>query len=128
MPDADNKETLNPIEEIKKEYLEKIDYFGNRVDKYYLYKNAEKKEGISCIVTFGDAFGFKMGTFIYNLKTAMPSIEFKENEITDGSIFFADYLTSGTVLTAELQGVTVMFIFQENELYATAMYKTDSWK
>ncbi len=38
MPDADNKETLNPIEEIKKEYLEKIDYFGNRVDKYYLYK------------------------------------------------------------------------------------------
>ena len=30
MPDADNNEILTPIEEIKKEYLEKIDYFGNR--------------------------------------------------------------------------------------------------
>lgn len=116
-------------EEIYLSINDKGDYvFIDNGSKYYLYKNAEKKEGISCIVTFGDAFGFKMGTFIYNLKTAMPSIEFTENEITDGSIFFADYLTNGTVLTAELQDVTVMFIFQENELYATAMYKTDSWK
>ena len=29
MPDADNNEILTPIEEIKKEYLEKIDYFGS---------------------------------------------------------------------------------------------------
>lgn len=47
MPDADNKETLNPIEEIKKEYLEKIDYFGNRVDKYYLYKKYSKKYNLN---------------------------------------------------------------------------------
>ncbi len=96
--------------------------------KYYFYKKAEEKKGISCIVTFGDAFGFKMGTFIYEVKNAMPSIEFTEAEITDGDVFFADYLTSGTALSTEIGERTVMFIFQEGELYATAMYKTNSWK
>ena len=43
MPDNDNEKTLTPIEEIKKEYLEKIDYFGNRIDTYYLYKKYSKK-------------------------------------------------------------------------------------
>ena len=33
--------------EIKKEYLEKIDYFGNRVDKYYLYKKYSKKYNLN---------------------------------------------------------------------------------
>lgn len=96
--------------------------------KYYLYKKAEEKNGISCIVTFGDAFGFKMGTFIYDVKKALASIEFTESEITEGSIFFADYLFSGTALSTEIGERTVMFIFQEGELYATAMYKTNSWK
>ena len=30
MSSQNNPEDLSPIEEIKKEYLEKIDYFGNR--------------------------------------------------------------------------------------------------
>ena len=41
---SENKqEALSPIEEIKKEYLEKIDYFGNRRTKYQLYKKFSKK-------------------------------------------------------------------------------------
>lgn len=96
--------------------------------KYYLYKKAEEKKGVSCIVTFGDAFGFKMGTFIYEVKNAMASIEFTETDITEGSIFFADYLSSGTALTTEIEEKTVVFVFQEGELYATAMYNTNSWK
>lgn len=43
MAGSDSEETLTPIEEIKKEYLEKIDYFGGRVDTYYLYKKFSKK-------------------------------------------------------------------------------------
>ena len=110
-----------------------IDYEGDYIlldngSKYYLYKKSEEKKGISCIVTFGDAFGFKMGTFIYEVKNAMASIEFTETDITEGSIFFADYLSSGTALTTEIDEKTVVFIFQEGELYATAMYKTNSWK
>ena len=42
-----NQENLSPIEEIKKEYLEKIDYFGNRQSKYYLYKKFSKKYNLN---------------------------------------------------------------------------------
>lgn len=42
----DSKE-FSPIEEIKKEYLEKIDYFGNRRSKYALYKKFSKKYNLN---------------------------------------------------------------------------------
>ena len=42
-----NQEPLSPIEEIKKEYLEKIDYFGNRRSKYALYKKFSKKYNLN---------------------------------------------------------------------------------
>lgn len=45
MPNSD--EALSPIEEIKKEYLEKIDYFGNRRSKYALYKKFSKKYNLN---------------------------------------------------------------------------------
>lgn len=41
------QEALSPIEEIKKEYLEKIDYFGNRRSKYSLYKKFSKKYNLN---------------------------------------------------------------------------------
>jgi len=45
---SENKqEALSPIEEIKKEYLEKIDYFGNRRTKYQLYKKFSKKYNLN---------------------------------------------------------------------------------
>ena len=111
------------------EVVDEGDYiFINGGSRYYFYKKAEKKDGISCIVTFGDAFGFKMGTFIYEIKNAMASVEFKEEEITEGMLFFDEYLSSGTVLSAEFNDVTVMFVFLDGELYATAMYKTASWE
>lgn len=111
------------------EVEDKGDYvFINNGTRYYFYQKSEKKNGISCIVTFGDAFGFKMGSFIYDVKNAMTSVEFKEEAITEGKLFFDEYLSDGTVLSAEFQDVTVMFVFLEGELYATAMYKTNSWK
>lgn len=111
------------------EIVDEGDYiFINGGSRFYFYQKNEKKDGISCIVTFGDAFGFKMGTFIYEIKNAMPSIEFKEETITEGMLFFDEYLSDGTVLSTEFDGVTVMFVFLNGELYATAMYKTDSWK
>lgn len=113
-------------------YFEIVDegdyFFINGGSCYYFYQKNEKNDGISCIVTFGDAFGFKMSTFIYEIKNAMPSVEFKEEDITEGMLFFDENLSDGTVLYTEFNGVTVMFVFLEGELYATAMYKTDSWK
>ena len=47
MSSKNNQEDLSPIEEIKKEYLEKIDYFGNRRSKYALYKKFSKKYNLN---------------------------------------------------------------------------------
>lgn len=47
MTNPDNTKDLSPIEEIKKEYLEKIDYFGNRRSKYALYKKFSKKYNLN---------------------------------------------------------------------------------
>ena len=47
MSSKNNQEKLSPIEEIKKEYLEKIDYFGNRRSKYALYKKFSKKYNLN---------------------------------------------------------------------------------
>lgn len=111
------------------EIIEEDDYFFiNSGSKYYFYKTADKEDGISYIVTFGDAFGFKMGDFIHDVKTSLPNIEFVEEEITAGKLHFDKYIDSGTTLTAEFSGVSIMFVFVDGNLYATAMYKTDSWK
>ena len=47
MNSKNNQEKLSPIEEIKKEYLEKIDYFGNRRSIYTLYKKCYKKYNLN---------------------------------------------------------------------------------
>lgn len=102
--------------------------FINSGNRYYLYKIDEKDEGISYIVTFGDAFGFKMGEFIYDIQSALPNVEFVEKTIAEGELLFDKYISDATTLTADFDGVSIMFVFVEDELYATAMYKTDSWK
>jgi hypothetical protein len=57
----------------------------------------------------------------------MASIQFKETDITEGSLFYADYMTEGTVLTAEFNDVTVQFAFQESGLVCTAIFKTSAF-
>ncbi|AMK15775.1 hypothetical protein [Methanobrevibacter olleyae] len=47
MNSSNKTQNLSPIEEIKKEYLEKIDYLGNRRSKYALYKKFSKKYNIN---------------------------------------------------------------------------------
>ncbi|MCI5737414.1 MAG: hypothetical protein Q4Q24_08645 [Methanobrevibacter ruminantium] len=47
MNSKNNQEDPSPIDEIKKEYLEKIDYFGNRRSKYALYKKFSKKYNLN---------------------------------------------------------------------------------
>ena len=92
----------------------------------YYYTKANKDKGISCIVSYGDAFGFSLGTVILELKNSLPSVEFSEEELTDENAFFASYVLDGTVLKAEFQNSTILFAFQENELFATAIYN-ENW-
>ncbi len=88
----------------------------------YYYNKTNKDKGISYIVNYDTAFGFPIGTIVLELKKALPDIEFTEEELTEENAFFASYVLNGTVLKAELEGSTIIFVFQENELFATAIY------
>jgi hypothetical protein len=92
----------------------------------YYYTKANKDKGVSLIVSYGDAFGFSLGTVILELKNSLPSVEFTEEELSDENAFFASYVLDGTVLKAEFENSTILFVFQENELFATAIYN-ENW-
>ncbi len=106
---------------------EKNVLIDNGVVNYYYNKN-NKKEGISYIVNYDTAFGLELGTLISEVKGYLSEYKLKEVSITDEDIFFASYLSDGTVLKTEINDVVIMFVFQENQLFATAMYDNNNWK
>ncbi len=91
---------------------------------YYYNKSGEDK-GISYIVNYDTAFDFPLGTVILEVKEALADIEFTEEPLTEENAFFASYVLDGTVLKAEFENATVVFVFQENELFATAIYNSN---
>lgn len=97
----------------------------NGIVNYYYHK-ADKSAGISCIVVYDTAFGFSLGTLISDIKRAASDIEFKEEIWTEESNVPVTNVTDGTILTAKFDESTIVFLFQENELYATVMYN-DNW-
>ncbi len=108
---------------------EKDDYtIIDQGNKAYYYKTGNENDGVSAIMTYGNAFGIEMGTFIYDLKNKMPSIDFSETQVNENDLFYADYIMDGTALTAEFDDVTVQFVFEDGSLYCTAIYRTAIWK
>ena len=87
----------------------------------YYYTKANKDKGISYIVNYDTAFGFPLGTVISEIKAAYPEFEFIEIPLNSDSAFFADYVMNGTVLATPFDGNTITFVFQNNELFATAI-------
>lgn len=92
----------------------------------YYYNKANKDKGISYIVSYDSAYGFELGTVILEVKEALEGYELTEEPLTEENAFFASYAFDGTVLKAELESATVIFVFQENELFATAIYN-ENW-
>ncbi len=93
----------------------------------YYYNKDNKEKGISYIVCYDKAFGFELGTVSVEIKEQLPEYKFKEEEVSDENAFFATYISNGTVLKTEIKNVVIMFVFQENELFATAIYDKDNW-
>lgn len=91
----------------------------------YYYNKANKANGISYIVNYDTAYGLKLGTVISEVKASFPDIEFTEEPIGEANAFFADYVLDGTVLTASFNETTVSFVFQENGLFATAIFNSN---
>ncbi len=96
-------------------------------NKGFYCKASDGDNKIDALYTFDNAFGIETGSLAYDVKNKMASIEFVESEITDGSLFYADYLTEGTVLSAEFDDVTVQFAFQDSGLVCTAVFKTSAF-
>ncbi len=92
---------------------------------YYNKENADK--GVSYIVNYDTAFEFPIGTVILEVKNALSDVDFIEEEVSEENAFFASYVLNGTVLKAQFENSTVLFVFQENELFATAIYNSN-WK
>lgn len=92
----------------------------------YYYNKANENKGISYIVNYDTAFGFPIGTVILEVKEALSHLSLTEEPLSEENAFFASYVMDGTVLKAELEGATVVFVFQANELFATAIYN-DNW-
>ncbi len=91
----------------------------------YYYNKANKDSGISYIVVYDTAYEFSLGTVISEIKKAVPNVKFTEEDWTEENAFFVSYIIDGTVLKAEFDDATIMFVFQENELYATAIYNNN---
>ncbi len=91
----------------------------------YYFNKANKAKGISYIVNYDTAYGFPIGTVILEVKEALSDIKFTEEAISEENAFFASYVIDGTVLKAEFENSTVIFVFQENELFATAIFNSN---
>ena len=93
----------------------------------YYYNKANKNKGVSYIVNYDTSFGFEKGTVSVEIKDALKDYEFEEADVSEDNAFFATYISNGTVLETKIDDVVIMFVFQENELYATVMYDANNW-
>lgn len=89
------------------------------------YKTDDMSDGLSHIVKYGDAYGFAVGTVSTQLRDTMSKMGFdaKERDAKQGELFFVPSSNNMTVLEYKIEGVTVLFAFQESALSATVIYK-----
>lgn len=93
----------------------------------YYYKKADPEKGIGYIVNYGTAYGFEIGTVTVEIKEALADYSFKEEALTDENAFFMFGTESGSVIECEFKGNTVLFVFEDSSLCATALYVTEDW-
>lgn len=92
--------------------------------KYY-YLNGE--DSLSYMVNFDTAFGYEIGTLIVEVENALSDFEYKTEEISKDNAFFLFGSPEGSVIKCEFKENTVMFVFENSALCATAIYKTSDW-
>ncbi len=125
-------EIKTALEAASKENDENIYYFDegdesslidNGIYNFY-YKNEKADSGISYIVSYDTAFGFDIGTVSIEVSDAINA-EYTEEEITEDNAFFVWGLENGKVYKYEFDDITVLFVFSDNALCATAIYNSD---
>lgn len=106
-------------------------YTEYEADGYNVLSTAENNyyfsledDTLKVIVAFGDAFGFEHGTVISEVKSAMEKSGFSASAETAAAedIFFLYGSVAREKLEYKFSSNTVVFVFEENALCATALY------
>ncbi len=124
------KDTLSAKAEENEEMLfdvtegEETVLITNGMQNYY-YEKDNEQEGISYIVTYEKAFGFDIGEVSVTIKEALKNFDFEEEELSDDNAFFIFGAQNGSVIECEFKDNTVMFVFEDNLLCATAIFNED---
>lgn len=105
---------------------EKNGIIDNGTYNFY-YKKNSKENGIAYIISYDTAYGFGTGTISIELKEALGDIKYTEEPIDEDNAFFLMGAHEGTVIKCEFEKNTVMFVFEDNALCATAIY-TNDWE
>lgn len=94
----------------------------------YYYENDKQDKGISYIASYDKAYGFEIGEVSVTIKKALGDIEFTEEPLSKDNAFFIFGAQNGSVIKCEFENRTVMFVFDDNALCATAVYNNDFLK
>ena len=89
------------------------------------YKTDDQASGVTHIVKYGDSYGFPVGAVSTQVRDAMTGMGFTatERETKQGELFFMPSGSDMTILEYEIEGVTLLFVFQEHALSATVISK-----
>lgn len=92
----------------------------------YYYKKADPEKGVAYIVSYQDAYGFKIGDIIVEVEKQLRDYEFEKSDANEKNAFFyfGDY-DKAQILRIPFKNNTVMFLFEDNSLCATAIYRND---
>ena len=137
---GDTPDTIKTVLEKKQEEAgEEEDYYFDVIEgennvlitdgtyEYY-YKKAAQEKGIVYMVSYTDAYGFKPGDVILQVKDAIEGTDYREEPVTKENAFFYMGDTSGsTAIILDFERYTVMFIFEDNALSATVIYDRENW-
>lgn len=92
----------------------------------YYYKKANPQNGVAYIVSYLDAFGFKIGDIIVEVEKKLGDYEVEKLSANESNAFFyfGDY-EKAQILRITFKKNTVLFLFEDNSLCATAIYRND---
>lgn len=93
----------------------------------YFYEKGKENEGVSYIAAFDKAYGFETGTSVLDVKESLAGFDYTEEPADDSNAFFLMGVENGTVMRYTFDSTNIIFIFQDNELFAAAIYNTDNW-
>lgn len=87
----------------------------------YYYKKSNPEKGIDYIVNYGTAFGFPIGSVTVEVKEALDGYSYTEEVLNEENAFFMFDTENGSVIKCRFEDNTVLFVFKDNALCATAL-------